>query len=73
MTGHFVTACGCERYRTVEYPITSRLYKLPTMRKVLRDESRPFSTPCNEVSFRLFELKSLDMAHGLAEYREVLQ
>jgi hypothetical protein len=68
MTGHFVTACGCEAYRGIEYP-PSRVYRMPTRRHILRDECRPFSTPRDDIGSRLFELESVNGV--LAEYREV--
>lgn len=70
MIGHFVTVCGCEQYKQVDYP-PARQYKMPTRYTVPRDESRPFSTPRTEISFRLFELTYITGA--LAEYREVFQ
>lgn len=70
MMGHFVTACGCEQYKPVEYPPHGD-YKLITRGRIPRDENRPFSTPRDVYGTRTFELVSVDITHALAEYREV--
>lgn len=69
MTGHFVTACGCECYLPVKHLLVN--YRLPVTRHIPWDQRRPFTTPCDSYEFRMFKLESV---HGdLAEYREVLQ
>ena len=70
MTGHFVTACGCECYKTIEFPALTE-YKLPT--KPVTRAGNPFGSSgwVTEYGLRKFKLVSVDMKHALAEYEEV--
>ena len=73
MTGHFVTACGCEGYKTIEYPAPPE-YRLPT-KPVTKNGTSYGSTGWiwgyTEYGLRKFKLVSVDMKHTLAEYEEV--
>lgn len=71
MISHFTTADGCERYEMFTAYPPQRLYRVPIPISVPRNEDRPFSTPRVDFSYRLYELENIDMAHNMANYREV--
>ena len=68
MTGHFVTACGCECYKPIDFPAPE--YKLPT-KPATRAGNLFGSRWVTEYGLRKFRLVSVDMKHALAEYEEV--
>lgn len=70
MTGHFVTACGCERWIPNLLGPDYRYYRIP-IPGVARYEE-PMSRSCYAVSSRLFEAVEVDWAKGLIEYKEVV-
>ena len=77
MTGHFVTACGCECYKLIDFPAPPE-YRLPTeyrlpMKPVTETGTSYGSTGrwVTEYGLRKFKLVSVDMKHALAEYEEV--
>ena len=69
MTGHFVTACGCEKYQTIECPAPVEV-RLP-----LKEVTKPMSSWAGGwvtlFGTRTFRLASVDMKHALAHYEEV--
>jgi hypothetical protein len=70
MTGHFVTACGCECYKPIDFPALPE-YKLPTKPVTKIEASYGGTGWVKEYGLRKFKLVSVDMKHALAEYEEV--
>ena len=69
MTGHFVTACGCESYKLIDYP-PAHYCKLP-MKAHTKAAVQPASGWVTHYGSRGFELVSVDINKALAEYEEV--
>jgi hypothetical protein len=72
MTGHFVTACGCEKYIRLALREVSEYYRIPIAYPGAMPGQLPDMGRRTEHSYRKFILESLDMKHAMAEYREVL-
>ena len=67
MTGHFITACGCECYKPIDFP-AKQLYKFPTIYNSVPQSAGGWSTV---YGVRTFKIESVDMDHAIATYREV--
>ncbi len=76
MVKHYTTADGCERWENTlaTHGFDFGIYeKVPIRTSVVRDEKRPFSTPREDWSYRLYKLESVEFGRGIAHYVEVQQ
>jgi hypothetical protein len=67
MTGHFVTACRCERYISGLNFNGESYYRIPIYAGV-----HPTDIHSQVYSYSLFEKVSVDYEKNLIEYREVV-
>jgi hypothetical protein len=71
MTGHFITADGCEKWEKIYFELHTNFYKQPTRFRRSANSTSSLMLPKTTYGYRMYELESIEYGRGIAHFVEV--